>query len=142
VRYRFPIRVRSGDTDPMGFAYYAHTLRWFEIGRAEMVRALETSDRSVEEGGTALPVVEAHCRYLRPAGYHDLITVETGVLELNHASVQFAHRVVREADGELLALGHTEHCCLDGGGKPVRPSTELAQVLRRAPAAPEGLPGR
>ena len=140
--HRFPIRVRYGDTDPMGFAYYAHYLRWFEIGRAEMLRALGTSYRAVEEAGTSLPVGEAHCRYLRPARYDDLITIETGVLELHRASVRFAYRVVREAGGELLALGHTEHCFLDRDGRPGRPSAELAELLRRAPKAPEGWPGR
>lgn len=140
--HRFAIRVRYGDTDAMGFAYYAHYLRWFEIGRAEMLRALGTSYRTVEEGGTWLPVVEAHCRYLRPARYDDLITVETGVLALRRASVRFAYRVVREAGGELLALGHTEHCFLDRQGKPGRPSAALTELLRRAPAAPGDWPGR
>ena len=133
--HRYQIRVRYGDTDQMGFAYYAHFLRWFEIGRAEMLRALGTSYRAVEEGGTSLPVVEACCRYLKPARYDDLLTLETGVQELNRASVRFAYRVVREPDGELLALGHTEHCFLGRDGKPGRPQPELAELLRRAPAA-------
>ena len=134
--HRFEIRVRYGDTDQMGFAYYAHYLRWFEIGRAEMLRALGTSYRSVEESGTSLPVVAAHCRYLKPARYDDLIALETGVAELNRASVRFAYRVVRAADGELLALGHTEHCFLGRDGKPGRPAPGLAELLRRAPRAP------
>ncbi len=136
--HRFQIRVRYGDTDPMGFAYYAHYLRWFEIGRAEMLRALGTSYRAVEETGTWLPVVEACCRYLRPARYDDLLTLETGVQELNRASVRFAYRVVRETDGELLALGHTEHCFLARDGKPGRPRRELAEMLGRAPRAAAG----
>ncbi len=140
--HRFTIRVRYGDTDQMGVAYYGNYLRWFEIGRAEMLRALGTSYRSVEASGTLLPVVEAHCRYLRPACYDDLIAVETGVLELQRASVRFAYRVVREPGGELLALGQTQHCFLDRDGKPGRPSAALAELLRRAPEAPEGWIGR
>ena len=107
-----------------------------------MLRALRTSYRSVEQGGTSLPVVEADCRYLRPARYDDLLAVETAVLELNRASVRFAYRVVREEGAELLALGHTEHCFLDRGGKPVRPAAELARMLSRAPVAPPDWPGR
>ena len=37
--FRYVVRVRYGDTDQMGFAYYANYLRWFEIGRAEMMRS-------------------------------------------------------------------------------------------------------
>jgi len=133
--HRYPIRVRYGDTDQMGFAYYAHYLRWFEIGRAEMLRSLGSSYRSVEERGTSLPVVEAQCRYLKPARYDDLITIETGVERLSRASVRFAYRVVREEGGELLATGHTEHCFLTRDGRPGRPEPELAEMLKRAPRA-------
>ena len=140
--HRFEIRVRYGDTDQMGFAYYAHFLRWFEIGRAEMLRALGTSYRAVEEAGTSLPVVEACCRYLKPARYDDLLRLETGVQELNRASVRFAYRVLRDVDGELLAFGHTEHCFLGRDGRPGRPGPELAGLLRRAPRAPTEASGR
>jgi len=133
--HRFEIRVRYGDTDQMGFAYYAHYLRWFEIGRAEMLRSLGSSYRSVEERGTSLPVVEARVRYLRPARYDDLIAIETAVERLSRASVRFAYRVVRAEDGELLATGHTEHCFLTREGKPGRPEPELAEMLKSAPRA-------
>ena len=62
--HRFAIRVRYGDTDQMGVAYYGNSLRWFEIGRAEMMRSLGSTYRSIEESGVRLPVVEARCRYL------------------------------------------------------------------------------
>jgi acyl-CoA thioester hydrolase len=136
--HRFPIRVRYADTDQMGFAYYAHYLRWFEIGRAEMLRSLGSSYRSVEERGTSLPVVEAGCRYFKPARYDDLITIETGVERLSRASVRFAYRVVREENGELLATGHTEHCFMTREGRPGRPEPELAAMLKRAPRAEPG----
>jgi len=38
--HRFELRVRYGDTDQMGWAYYGQYMRWFEIGRAEMMRSL------------------------------------------------------------------------------------------------------
>jgi acyl-CoA thioester hydrolase len=140
--HRFSIRVRYGDTDQMGFAYYAHYLRWFEIGRAEMLRALGTSYRAVEETGISLPVIEARCRYLKPARYDDLIAVETGVAALSRASVRFGYRIVREGDGELLAYGETEHCFLDGDGKPSRPPATLAAMLAEAPRAAVPGPAR
>lgn len=133
--HRFVIRVRYGDTDQMGMAYYGNYLRWFEIGRAEMMRSLGTSYREVEAQGIRLPVVEARCRYLKPARYDDLVAIETGVLELGRASVRFGYRIVSEASGELLAHGLTEHCFLGDGGRPVRAPDALAALLARAPRA-------
>jgi acyl-CoA thioester hydrolase len=140
--HRFPFRVRYGDTDQMGMAYYGNYLRWFEVGRAEMMRALGTSYRAVEESGIRLPVVEARCRYLKPARYDDLLAVETGIAELGRASVRFAYRIVHEESGTLLAWGTTEHCFLDPAGRPVRPPAAFADLLARAPRAPEALSRR
>ncbi|MBI1797573.1 MAG: acyl-CoA thioesterase [Candidatus Eisenbacteria bacterium] len=125
----------------MGFAYYAHYLRWFEIGRAEMLRSLGRSYRAVEEAGTTLPVVEAHVRYLRPARYDDMIAVETGIERLARASVRFGYRIVRVADGDVLAFGGTEHCFMMPSGKPGRVPPDLAALLERAPRA-AGPPNR
>jgi len=138
--HHFAIRVRYGDTDQMGMAYYGNYLRWFEIGRAEMMRSLGSSYRSIEEEGIQLPVIEARCRYLKPARYDDLIAVETGVLEVGRASVRFGYRIVEEISAELLAFGMTEHCFLGEGGRPVRASERLLGLLARAPRAPA--PGR
>jgi acyl-CoA thioester hydrolase len=87
----------------------------------------------VEEQGVSLPVLEARCRYLKPARYDDLLTLETGVEALGRASVRFGYRVVRDADQALLAVGHTEHCFMGRDGKPGRPGPELAELLARAP---------
>ena len=133
--HRFTLRVRYGDTDQMGFAYYANYLRWFEIGRAEMLRSLGTSYHAVEQGGVWLPVLEARCRYHKPARYDDQVVIETGVIELRRASVRFAYRVVREADGTLLAEGTTEHPFTDPAGRPMRPPAFLTEMLARAPRA-------
>jgi len=131
--HRHVVRVRYGDTDPMGFAYYAHFLRWFEIGRAEMLRDLGLSYRSVEQAGIRLPVLEARVRYLEPARYDDAVAIETGVAELRRASVRFGYRIVREVDERLLAEGHTEHCFMNLDDRATRPPAALAAVLERAP---------
>ena len=134
--HSFVIRVRYGDTDPMGFAYYGNYLRWFEIGRAEMLRSLGTSYREIEALGTWLPVLEATCRYLKPARYDDEVAIETGVRELGRASVRFGYRIVRAGEPtELLAVGETEHCYMGRDERPVRPPRELLALLEVAPRA-------
>lgn len=132
--HRFELRVRYGDTDQMGFAYYANYLRWFEIGRAEMLRAAGRSYREVEEGGVSLPVLEAWCRYREPARYDDALAIETGVLERRRASVRFGYRVLRGADE--LAIGFTEHCFMSRDGRPLRPPETLTRALDQAPVVP------
>ena len=70
------IRVIFGDTDQMGVVYYANYLRYFESARAAYWRDLGKSYKDLVEWGVALPVVEAHCNYKRPAFYEDLLVVD------------------------------------------------------------------
>jgi acyl-CoA thioester hydrolase len=134
--HRYEFRIRYADTDQMGWAYYANHLRWFEVGRAEMLRSLGCSYREVEESlGVLLPVLEARCRYREGARYDELVAVETGVASITRATLTFAYRIVRVSDGRLLATGSTEHCCVDRSGRPVRPPERLARLLEQAPRA-------
>ena len=120
------IRVIFGDTDQMGVVYYANYLRYFESARAAYWRDLGKSYQDLVEWGVALPVVEAHCNYKRPALYEDLLVVETEVSELRGASLRFAYRVMRGPD--LLAEGYTRHAVIGTDGRP----KALPEALRSA----------
>ncbi len=133
--HRFELRVRYGDTDQMGWVYYGNYLRWFEIGRAEMMRTVGRSYREMEEhDGVLLPVIDARCRYYHGARYDELITLETGVLDVTRATLRFGYRV-RGEDDTRCALGYTEHCVVDRAGRPVRPPAGFAERLAAAPRA-------
>ena len=82
------IRVIFGDTDQMGVVYYANYLRFFESARAAYWRSLGKSYKDLEAWGVALPVIEAHVVYKRPAHYEDLLIVDVAVSELRGASLR------------------------------------------------------
>jgi len=125
---KVPYRVIYGDTDQMGVVYYANYLRLFEYSRNEYLRARDMTYREVEARGLMLPVTEANCRYLRPARYDDLITIEVRVLQARGARVRFAYEIKGEA-GELLAEGFTVHAAVDGEGRVVRLPADIAGQL-------------
>ena len=120
------LRVIYGDTDQMGVVYYANYLRYFEGARAAYWRGLGRSYKDLQAWGVALPVVEAHCQYRRPAHYEDLLGVDVWISELRRASLRFAYRVTR--GGELVAEGTTRHAVIDRDGRP----RALPPVLRDA----------
>ena len=70
------IRVRYGETDPMGYLYYGNYAQYYEVGRAEAIRTLGLSYKEMEETvGIMMPVMSLQMRYVRPAYYDDLLTV-------------------------------------------------------------------
>jgi acyl-CoA thioester hydrolase len=113
---RHEIRVIFGDTDQMGVVYYGNYMRFFESARAAYWRGLGRSYQDLVDWGVAMPVVEAHCNYKRPAHYEDLLEVHTRVSELRGASLRFAYTVKR--GDALLAEGYTRHAVIGTDGKP------------------------
>jgi acyl-CoA thioester hydrolase len=112
-------RVRYAETDQMGMVYYANYYVYFEIGRAEYIRALGFPYRDMERDDDSFMVVaESHCRYRRSARYDDLLRIRTRVAESRRRSIRFAYEIVNDATGEVLATGETLHVVCNKEGRP------------------------
>ena len=114
------LRVIYGDTDAAGIVYYGHYLRWFEVGRAELMRRKGFSYRETMEQGVLLPVIEAGASYHASARYDDVLRILAEIREIRGVRLAFGYRIERD-DGTLLVTGHTVHAFTGRDGKPVRP---------------------
>ena len=128
--YRIETRVTYAETDAMGIVYYAHYLRWFEMGRTELMRNLGISYQEMENQGTYLPVSEVFCKYLVSARYDDILIIETSVDFLKRASIQFAYRLLRKTDEAEMVSGTTLHAFVDREGKIVRVPASLKEKMK------------
>jgi acyl-CoA thioester hydrolase len=123
------IRVIYADTDAMGIVYHTNYIRWFEIGRTELLRSVGIVYAEMEAGGYNLPLTEAYCNYLFPAKYDQLIVVETELEYLKRASMKFLYTIWDEEREKALVEGYTIHACTNKMGKIVRiPSFILDRV--------------
>jgi len=133
------IRVRYAETDQMGVAHHSSYLVWFEAGRTELIRDRGRSYAELEHDGWLLVVVEARCRYRRPARYDDVLTVRTHLRALSPATLTFGYEIVRRTDGEALADGYTVHAAVDRTGRPRRIPADIRRLLG-PPGGTEGRP--
>jgi acyl-CoA thioester hydrolase len=128
-------RVLYGDTDSGGVVYNANYLRYFEIGRSELMREWICSYSEIEELGYILPVTECFTRYKAPAHYDDLITIETSLAELKKVSCRFTYRITRldsnQTRPKLLAKGYTIHASVNKEGKLAQLPKEIFSKLQR-----------
>ena len=118
--FRMQCRVIYGDTDAGGVVYNANYLRYFEMGRTEMMRERQIPGSLIEKRGLILPVTESYLRFKAPARYDDLITIDTSLVEVKKVSCRFNYRILREKkDGneQLLVKGFTVHACVSREGK-------------------------
>lgn len=118
-----PLRVRYAETDAMGFVYYANYLVYFEVARTESLARLGHPYWELEKRGLLIPVLEATCRYRKPAHYGDDLVVRTLRRREGRARIRFDYTVLR--GGELLAEGSTVHVFMSRDGRPQRPPAEL-----------------
>src|ERR1700761_8245646 len=84
------VRVRYVETDQMGVVYYGNYFTWFEIGRIEFCRQAGFAYKQMElEDDSFIMVVEASCRYRRPAKFDDLLTIRTRLTASQRRTMRF-----------------------------------------------------
>jgi len=125
------VRVRYAETDQMGVVYHANYFAWCDMGRTELIRSLGgPSYAQLEREGTALAVVEAHMRYIKPARYDDFIKITTRVTEVRSRVVRFDYDMAL-ADGSPIAAGYTTLVAMTRDGRGSCIPEHLRQQLEQ-----------
>lgn len=126
------IRVRYGETDQMGYAYYGIYAQYYEVGRVEAMRVLGFSYKDVEEKGIMMPVLEYSVKYKRPAYYDDEVTVVTTIKEMpDGVKLHFNYECFNQKK-ELLNTGFVTLVIVDKTtGKPCKLPVWFDTALRK-----------
>ena len=128
--HQVDIRIRYAHTDQMGYCYYGNYAQFYEIGRVEALRNLGLSYKKIEESGILLPVIDFNIKYINPAYYDDLITVNTFIKELPSARIKFEYEIFNES-GEKLNFGTTTLVFINKKtGRPTKCPLELIEKLK------------
>jgi acyl-CoA thioester hydrolase len=127
------IRVRYGETDQMGHAYYANYLYWMEQARGAWCRARGFTYKSLEEMGYFLPVVEVSARYSAEVLYDDVIQVNVELAEIKRASLKFAYTIINERTGKQTTEGYTWHVFMGSERRAVSIPPNILDLLSSAP---------
>ena len=91
------LRVRYSDTDQMKYVYYGVYMKYLEVGRG-IFKIDWTSYKQIEELGFGLPVVNLKIKYIKPAFYDDLLTIETTIKKINNIKLIFKYKIYNEQD--------------------------------------------
>jgi acyl-CoA thioester hydrolase len=121
------IRVRYGETDQMGHAYYGNYMLWFEQARGAWCRAHGFTYKSLEERGYKLPVVEVWAKYRGEVKYDDDIVVRIRLGELRRASLKFEYEILNETSGQITTEGYSWHVMIGESKKAVSVPVELRE---------------
>jgi acyl-CoA thioester hydrolase len=100
-------RVRYSETDQMGYCYYGNYAQFLEIGRVEALRHLGFRYKDMEEQGILLPVLDFQIKYISPAKYDDLLTIETTIVAVEGTRIIFDYQIKNEMDFTIATASTT-----------------------------------
>jgi len=123
------IRVIYADTDALGIVYHTNYIKWFEIGRGELLRELGIPYSQIENMGYYLPLTEVNCHYLCPAIYDQIVLIETQIIFVTRASIKFRFLIWDEKQEKTLVEGESVHACINKQGKIVRIPREITEQI-------------
>jgi len=115
--HRDNVRVLYADTDKAGVVYHANYLRYFEIGRAGLIRSSGRSYKEIEQLGLFHPIVDTRLQYQAHADYDELLSVYACPREIAPVKFGYDYVVRNDETGKVLVHGYTIHCCIDKENK-------------------------
>jgi 4-hydroxybenzoyl-CoA thioesterase len=135
MAYRTRVKVRFGDIDHAGIAYYPNLYHYthvaFEEFFEEFVRIPYPT--LIREDRIGFPTVRVESYFRRPIHYGDILEVHVGVSRLGESSVTFEFRASRAGEGELcFATSHILVAVDMETLKPVRIPERLREAFLRA----------
>ncbi|MFD9795235.1 acyl-CoA thioesterase [Streptomyces sp. NPDC059070] len=113
-------RVRWGECDVQGHAYYASYVPWFDLGREAFALAV-----GVDFWNYTITTTNFRARFHEAAKYLDDLTIRTwAVTPRRHLECHY--EIYRTDGGRLLAEAHSVHSLVDPAtGRLMRATDEL-----------------
>ncbi|MFO7707891.1 MAG: thioesterase family protein [Desulfobacterales bacterium] len=127
------MRPLYADTDRSQVVYHANFLRYFEFGRASLMRDAAYSYREIEESGTIYPIIQIGVDYFSPVHYDDPMCIYTRPALLERVRLRFEYVVTHEQTRAIACTGFTRHCAVNARGTPVAIDEKTAHLWRVFP---------
>ena len=89
------ITVRYAETDQMGIVHHSVYPIWYEAARTEAIKKIGMTYSTLEKNGVMIPLVELNCRYIFPAEYEDVLTINVEIAKLTPARIVFNYQIFK-----------------------------------------------
>ncbi|MEX3966760.1 acyl-CoA thioesterase [Paraburkholderia sp. EG287A] len=100
------VEVPFHDVDAMNVCWHGHYLKYFEFGRAALLRKFDYDYREMQASGYVWPVVEAHLKYVRPAIYGQQLEVCADLIEYENR-LKISYEIYDRDSRTRLTKGYT-----------------------------------
>ncbi len=133
VWHRVFNRTLYADTDRSQVVYHSNYLRYFELGRATLMRDVGYPYREVEQNGFVYPVVDLGVTFHRPLRYDDPMWIYTRPADIDRVRVTFNYVITHAETGEIVVTGYTTHCAMNQRGWPIAVDEKTVHMWKTFP---------
>ena len=119
VWYRCKNRTLYADTDRSTVVYHSNYLRYFEYGRASLMRDTAYPYREIEESGFIYPIIEIGAKFYQPLFYDDTMWIHIRPADIERVRLRFDYVIVNAETDDLICKGFSRHCAINPSGTPV-----------------------
>ncbi len=133
VWHRCHNRTLYADTDRSQVVYHANYLRYFELGRASLMRDVAYPYLEIEESGFVYPIIEIGVSYYSSLRYDDPFWIYTRPADRERVRLRFDYVIAHASSGALICKGFTRHCATNSAGVPVAVDAKTVQLWNNFP---------
>lgn len=113
------ITVRYAETDQMGIVHHSVYPIWYEAARTEAIKKIGITYSTLEKNGIMTPLVELNSRYVFPAEYEDVLTIQVEISKLTPARIVFEYQIFKGGMEKPINTGTTVHAWVGKDLKPI-----------------------
>jgi len=124
------IRVRYSETDQMGYCYYGNYAQFLEIGRVEALRNSGFRYKDMEQQGILLPVLDFQIKYIFPAKYDDLLTIETTIVAIKGTRIIFDYEIKNEMGVKIATASTTLVFVAKESMSPIKAPENIVKAIQ------------
>jgi acyl-CoA thioester hydrolase len=110
------LQIPFHDVDAMRVAWHGHCFKYFEIARTQFLQQIGYDYPQMLQSNCFWPVIDCHCRFIRPIIYGMEICIETTLAEFE-IRLRFDYLIKNAETGERLSEGYTIQVAIDAETK-------------------------
>ncbi len=121
--YLYTHTVQYYETDKMQITHHSNYIRWMEEARVAFLHDIGWDYARLEEEGLFSPVIRLDCSYKNSTTFADVVEILVRVKEFKGVKLVIEYEMKKQ-DGTLVCEAVSEHCFINGEGRPVRVNKE------------------
>ena len=106
------IAVPFHDVDMMEVVWHGHYAKYFEVARCALLDKIEYNYPQMRESGYSWPVIDLSMRYIKPAVFGQIITVQADMVEWENR-LKINYLIIDKVTGSRLTKGSSIQVAVD-----------------------------